>query len=101
MDTNPRERVGVLVAAFIVIAFIAIGFVHVTTYIVTGTKIDFPPDWNAAMLSLASAALGFLIGKQTTSSSTPVTVTTDPSSAPLRTTEIPPGQTSPVAKDTP
>jgi hypothetical protein len=90
MEQNSREKVGVHVAAFIVIAFVAIGFAYVAVYVLAGTKIEFPPDWNAAMLSLASAALGYLIGKQSTSPSSPVTVTTDPDEAPLKVQAVPP-----------
>lgn len=65
MDTSAfREKAGVIVAAVIIIAFIAVGFVQVAASWFTGRPISVPGDWMAAMLSLASAALGFLIGKQ-------------------------------------
>lgn len=59
-----KEGVGVLVAAVVVFAYIGIGFVQVGTLVTMGSEVKMPPDWMAAMLSLASAALGFLIGKQ-------------------------------------
>lgn len=74
MEHNKRERVGIYVAAFIVLAYTAVGFVHVSIVIVNGPGVVFPNDWLASMLSLASAAMGYLIGKQT--SGTPVPVTT-------------------------
>ena len=61
-----REYAGVLCAFVVVTAFIATGFLQMASEAVFGIKVTAPPDWSAAMLSLASAALGFLIGKQST-----------------------------------
>lgn len=61
-----REWAGVLCAFIVVMSYVAIGFVQVFVQITTGTPATIPGDWGAAMLSLASAALGYLIGKQTT-----------------------------------
>jgi hypothetical protein len=47
-------------------SYVAIGFIQISVQVTTGTPITVTGDWSAAMLSLASAALGFLIGKQTT-----------------------------------
>lgn len=69
MEQNPanfREYAGALIAFIIVIAFVSIGFVQLAIVVFHGTSVPAPQDWMAAMLSLASAALGFLIGKQTT-----------------------------------
>lgn len=68
--SNFREYAGALCAFIIVMAFVAIGFVVMAIVVTTGTSVTVPGDWMAAMLSLASAALGFLIGKQTTSPNT-------------------------------
>lgn len=79
---NFREYAGALIAFIICLAFIAIGFTTMAINVFHGATVQVPGDWMAAMLSLASAALGFLIGKQTTSPSTttitatPATVTT-------------------------
>lgn len=58
-----KEVAGVLCAFLVVMAFVLIGFSQMATTIMLGTTISAPSDWMAAMLSLASAALGFLIGK--------------------------------------
>lgn len=76
-DQNRREIFGVYIAAFIVISYVAVGFVYVAIVLVKGQGIVFPSDWTASMLSLASAAFGFLVGKQMTGSQTPVPVTTE------------------------
>lgn len=76
MEHNNRERVGIYVAAFIVLAYTAVGFAHVTISMLNGPGVVFPNDWLASMLSLASAAMGYLIGKQTNGPTQPVTVTT-------------------------
>ncbi len=67
-EANPatfREYAGALVAFIVVMAFVAIGFVQLGIAVWHGSSVPVPGDWMAAMLSLASAALGFLIGKQT------------------------------------
>lgn len=71
---NFREYAGTLTAVVIVIAFIGIGFVQVGVVVWRGTPVTVPGDWMAAMLSLASAALGYLIGKQSTGA--PINTTT-------------------------
>lgn len=58
-----REWAGVLCAFIVVMAFTSLGFVQMFIQVTTGAIIVSPADWNAAMLSLASAALGYLIGK--------------------------------------
>lgn len=59
-----RDTAAAFTAFLVVIAFIAIGFLTMGTEVITGLKVTAPGDWLAAMLSLASAALGYLIGKQ-------------------------------------
>lgn len=59
-----RETSGILIAAICVLSFIGIGFAQVAVFVLTGKMISFPPDWQAAMLSISSAALGFLLGNQ-------------------------------------
>jgi hypothetical protein len=62
-----REYAGVMTAFFVVMAYVGIGFVQVAAVLTHGSAVELPGDWMAAMLSLASAALGFLIGKQSNS----------------------------------
>jgi len=66
MLNNGKEWAGVFIACIVVAAYIGIGFVTVVATVLFGVDGKFPPDWSSAMLSLASAALGFLIGKQGT-----------------------------------
>lgn len=68
---NFREYAGVLVAFIVVLAFVAIGYIQVAIVLYRGVAITIPGDWMAAMLSLASTALGFLIGKQLSGAPTP------------------------------
>lgn len=67
MNEKPqfREYAGVLIAFLVVIAYVGIGFVQTAAIVFLGKEVLMPPDWMAAMLSLASAGLGYLIGKQT------------------------------------
>ena len=58
-----RNAAGVVCSFIVVCAFAATGFIDVILTYALGTEIEFPGDWMAAMLSLASASLGFLIGK--------------------------------------
>ncbi len=76
-DQNRREIFGVYIAAFIVMAYVAVGFVNVAIVVFKGQGVVFPSDWTASMLSLASAAFGFLVGKQMTGNQSPVAVTTE------------------------
>lgn len=64
-NTAPfREYAGALVAVLIVLSYVVSGFVIVLCGVLLGVDVKFPGDWNAAMLSLSSASLGYLIGKQ-------------------------------------
>jgi hypothetical protein len=63
-DSTYRETAGIITATICVISFIGIGFVQVAVFVVTGVAVTFPSDWQAAMLSVSSAALGFLVGSQ-------------------------------------
>lgn len=56
-----RDAAGVLVASIIALSYVAIGFADVTAQIFLATKVQFPESWLAAMLSLSSVALGFLL----------------------------------------
>jgi hypothetical protein len=56
-----RDAAGVLVASIIALSYVAIGFADVTAQIFLATKVAFPESWLAAMLSLSSVALGFLL----------------------------------------
>lgn len=66
--THFKEYAGVLTAFLVVLSYVGIGFVQTAVVVTTGGDVKLPPDWMAAMLSLASAALGYLIGKQPTTS---------------------------------
>ncbi len=68
---NFREYAGALVAFIVVLAFVAIGFSVMAAKVILDVDVKEPAEWGAAMLSLASAALGFLIGKQTTGTAGP------------------------------
>lgn len=96
MEQNKRERVGVLIAAFIVIAYVCVGPAHVAMVFFKGAGVLFPSDWTASMLSLASAAFGYLVGKQTTGTTAPVQVTTE-GTDPLKVQQTPPDPAAPVA----
>lgn len=64
-----NTTVGSLVSAIIIVAFIATGFVTMFSEMFFGTRIEPPQAWQAAMLSLASTALGFLAGNRRASDS--------------------------------
>lgn len=59
-----RDAAGVLVASIVVLAYVGVGFVVVLVQVLFGVTATFPESWNSAMLSLASAALGYLIAKK-------------------------------------
>jgi hypothetical protein len=61
---NGKEWAAVIVASFVVIAFVVAGFTQAIFGAVYGTPIQFGSDWFAAMLSLSSAAVGWLMGKK-------------------------------------
>lgn len=73
-----KERAGVLTAFLVVISFVVIGFAQMAAFVVLGVEVKVPGDWSAAMLSLSSAALGFLIGQKIPSDVQSVTTTTVP-----------------------
>lgn len=68
-DDKPlwREVAGLTTAFIIVLAFVAIGFMDFFSHAWLGvqTEIEFDAGWMAAMLSLASTAFGYMVGKQT------------------------------------
>lgn len=70
---NGREWAGIVVASFIVIAFVIAGFVQALMTAVYGVTVSFGSDWFAAMLSLSSAAVGWLMGKRPTNEGNPGT----------------------------
>ena len=59
-----KEAAAVLVCAVTVFAFLSIGFVIMLIKILFGLDVVPPGEWLAAMLSLASTAIGFLAGAQ-------------------------------------
>lgn len=66
-----KEGAGVLCAFIVVLSYVAMGFVQIAVEATLGVKVTVPGDWGAAMLSLASAALGFLVGKRDKSDTAP------------------------------
>lgn len=72
---NFREYAGVLCAFIVVMMFGSVGFIQLAIVVFHGSPVSVPGDWSASMLSLAAAAMGFLIGKQTNGqNSAPVSV---------------------------
>lgn len=67
-----REYSATLIAVIVVIAYVIVGFLQMGIALYRGVAISIPGEWNAAMLSLSSTALGFLFGKA------PSTKRTDP-----------------------
>lgn len=71
-DTNGaalREWAGVIAALFAVTAFVNMGYTVILIEVFFDKKITVPEAWSSGLISLSSAALGFLIGKQSTASS--------------------------------
>lgn len=64
MNDGFREKAGTIIAAVIILSYIAVGFVQMASVMFIGIEVGVPDSWSSSMLSLASAALGFLIGKQ-------------------------------------
>lgn len=58
-----REYAATMIAAIVVIAYVIVGFLQMGIVLYRGLAITIPGEWNAAMLSLSSTALGFLFGK--------------------------------------
>lgn len=79
-----RERAGVLAAYLVIAAYVAIGFVQFVGSWLATQVLAFDPAWTGSMNGLAGGALGFLIGKQTTSQ--PGTTTITPTSGIVTTT---------------
>jgi hypothetical protein len=62
-----RDYAGVMVCSITVLSFISIGFLIMFVKVVGGGDASPPGEWLAAMLSLASTALGFLAGQKSES----------------------------------
>ena len=60
---NWKDYAGIAVCSITVLAFIAIGFIIMAAK-TAGVDVAPPGDWMAAMLSLASTALGWLAGQK-------------------------------------
>lgn len=58
-----KDYAGIAVCSITVLAFIAIGFIIMAAK-TAGVEMAPPGDWMAAMLSLASTALGWLAGQK-------------------------------------
>ena len=63
--TMLRDYAGVMVCSVTVVSFISIGFVMMAIKVMGSSDAAPPGEWMAAMLSLASTALGFLAGQRT------------------------------------
>lgn len=74
-----KEYAGVLTAFIVVIAYVSIGFLAMSAEVFLGIKVVPPGDWSSALLSLSSAAMGYLIGKQMTPSDNTTITTTNKS----------------------
>lgn len=70
---NGREWAAIIIASFIVIAFVVAGFVQALMSAIYGVTVSFGSDWFAAMLSLSSAAVGWLMGKRPNEAQHPAT----------------------------
>lgn len=60
-----RELLGAVIAFVIVVSFISIGFIDFIAHGVfeINENVEFNAGWLSAMLSLASTAFGYLVGK--------------------------------------
>jgi hypothetical protein len=58
-----KDYAGIAVCSVTVLSFIAVGFIIMFTKFL-GVELSPPGDWMAAMLSLASTALGWLAGQK-------------------------------------
>lgn len=66
-DRKPlwRDAASVITAFIVVVSFIMIGFFDlIAQAIFNKTHVEIDEGWMAAMLSLASAAFGYLVGKR-------------------------------------
>jgi hypothetical protein len=73
-----KDYAGIAVCSITVLAFIAIGFVIMIGKM-ANMDMSPPGDWMAAMLSLASTALGWLAGQKSTKGSHAVEPQPNPS----------------------
>lgn len=65
-DDRPlwRELIGMIAAVLILFSFVAIGFIQFFAHGArTDDLVNFDAGWLSAMLSLASTAFGYLVGK--------------------------------------
>jgi len=63
-----KDYAGIAVCSITVLSFIAIGFIIMAAK-TAGVEMAPPGDWMAAMLSLASTALGWLAGQKSSKES--------------------------------
>lgn len=71
-STTYRELAGVRTAKMVVYSYLAFGWAVSLIPVYTDKAVAVPADWNSAMLGLVGGALGYLIGKQSTTPSAPV-----------------------------
>lgn len=67
--SQKRELAGIAASLGVVIAFVLTGFLVMGSQFF-GKPVAVPGDWGAAMLSLCSACVGYLIGKQSSNTGT-------------------------------
>lgn len=58
-----RDLAAVVMSASVISAFVFIGFLKMVAFLVFGIEVEIPGDWMSAMLSLASACTGYLLGR--------------------------------------
>ncbi|UPT53275.1 hypothetical protein [Synechococcus phage Ssp-JY38] len=58
-----REGLGITAAFITVMAFILVGFAQMTAVVLWGLTVAAPDAWFSGLLSLSSACMGYLIGK--------------------------------------
>lgn len=63
IEKQAKSTISALVCAIIIVAFLAVGFAVMLAQFF-GKPVEIPGEWLAAMLSLASTALGFLAGEK-------------------------------------
>lgn len=58
-----REGAGITAAFITVMAFIVVGFAQMLAIVLWGLDVKAPDAWFSGLLSLSSACMGYLIGK--------------------------------------
>lgn len=61
-----REWAGVIASLVMVLSFIGVGYVMMSAQLFFGIKVDLPDIWFNGLVNLSALGVGFLIGKQST-----------------------------------